>query len=553
MNPHYEGTPSSECIADDRFILYTPHNWFFGRDETGNLMSRDYLFELRQCVGPEGVSLVTADGSIDCQGNPAEQENMTHRLHLCEVIAALSTLCKGGCLVLKKFTFFEVESVNLMFLLSCCFHDVIVHKPITSKAGNSEVYVIAIGFIPLRRAYLEELIEFFGKDLSKVTLFSKEQIPLSFIARIIDCCSFFKKIQADAIQRNISLYEANSESSMQYCALLKMVVHHTYLERNACQPIALSRRIVPHTLEWDKEIIPEALPTKFGGQIMKRSKLERLNFLKEQYSCLAHYYVSTYRDLSPEDLKLPFASREFSVEDEILNLLFVREGKCFHFAFVSRFCHVNLMQILVHTFKECVTETEWTKVQSEHFTNMGICAKEVYKRLVDSKSNFTMQEIAKMYPKATILDEGYYLSPHACHKTFEDLLTMISEKRIKEGTDIVVVNCPLLTRLQNGLLTITGVLFQKIVFHEPANIQDGISFFALVNFVSIEKGIALIERLNELGWTFGRERNSDKTLNQVLPLQVLIQSKLHPAICRYNSLYCLDHVNTLQNIQFENQ
>ena len=66
-------------------------NWFFGEDDTGDLLdkrnadklvdkAREVLLEKftsqhcildRQVEG--GIHLVTADGSIDCQGDPARQ------------------------------------------------------------------------------------------------------------------------------------------------------------------------------------------------------------------------------------------------------------------------------------------------------------------------------------------------------------------------------------------------------------------------------------------------------------------------------------------------
>ena len=44
------------------------------------------------------------------------------------------------------FTMFESETVCMMYLLSICFDQLEVFKPATSKEGNSEVYVICLGF-----------------------------------------------------------------------------------------------------------------------------------------------------------------------------------------------------------------------------------------------------------------------------------------------------------------------------------------------------------------------------------------------------------------------
>jgi hypothetical protein len=38
---------------------------------------------------------VTADGSIDCQEDPGEQESIVSSLHYCEAVSALYILAKG--------------------------------------------------------------------------------------------------------------------------------------------------------------------------------------------------------------------------------------------------------------------------------------------------------------------------------------------------------------------------------------------------------------------------------------------------------------------------
>lgn len=72
----------------------------------------------------DGVTLVTADGSVDCQDVPEEQERHVASLHFCEVVAALGLLAHGGSLVLKMFTLFESSSICLIYLLNCVFDQV---------------------------------------------------------------------------------------------------------------------------------------------------------------------------------------------------------------------------------------------------------------------------------------------------------------------------------------------------------------------------------------------------------------------------------------------
>nr|XP_023020464.1 cap-specific mRNA (nucleoside-2'-O-)-methyltransferase 2 [Leptinotarsa decemlineata] len=148
LNPNYEGNSLSQMIPDDRFIKHTISKWNFGADFSGDITKfynhEDFVLFFRK--NNIKVSLVTADGSVDCMNNPGEQERQVERLHFCETMTALSVLQKGGAFVLKIFTIFEETTINLLFLLNCLFEKVSVFKPCCSKGGNSEVYVVSTNF-----------------------------------------------------------------------------------------------------------------------------------------------------------------------------------------------------------------------------------------------------------------------------------------------------------------------------------------------------------------------------------------------------------------------
>uniref|UniRef100_A0A4W5PJ09 Cap-specific mRNA (nucleoside-2'-O-)-methyltransferase 2 n=1 Tax=Hucho hucho TaxID=62062 RepID=A0A4W5PJ09_9TELE len=140
LNPFYEANGGGTTITDDRLIANTLPWWFFGSDNTGDIMSPRHLKDLQGFVGNmRSIDMVTAGGSFDCQGNPDEQEAFVASLHYCEAAAALFLLGPGASFVLKMFTLYEHSSVCLLYLLNCCFRSVSVFKPATSKAGNSEV------------------------------------------------------------------------------------------------------------------------------------------------------------------------------------------------------------------------------------------------------------------------------------------------------------------------------------------------------------------------------------------------------------------------------
>ena len=72
---------------------------------------------------------MTADGSINCADQPAEQERLVAQLIYCETVAALMILSRGGSYVFKIFTALEHQMVCLMYLLSNVFGEVHMIKP----------------------------------------------------------------------------------------------------------------------------------------------------------------------------------------------------------------------------------------------------------------------------------------------------------------------------------------------------------------------------------------------------------------------------------------
>lgn len=79
-------------------------------------------------------------------------------------------------------------------MLRCSFNSVHIIKPVCSKEGNSEVYVVCLDFIgkdhllPL----LDHLISNYDRLTEPKVIFPLCDIPPPFISTIIECTKFFK-------------------------------------------------------------------------------------------------------------------------------------------------------------------------------------------------------------------------------------------------------------------------------------------------------------------------------------------------------------------------
>ncbi|KAJ7320077.1 hypothetical protein JRQ81_019588 [Phrynocephalus forsythii] len=247
LNPYHEANDTLMVIMDDRLIANTLYRWYFGPENTGDVMTLGHLTGLQHLISNMAtVHLVTSDGSFDCQGNPGEQEALVSSLHYCETVTALMTLSPGGSFVLKMFTLFEHRSVNLLFLLNCSFEEVHVFKPATSKAGNSEVYVVCLHYLGKEAIHLvlSKMMQSFGKDMVEKALFPQRVIPESFLKVHEECCLFFHRHQTETILENLRLFEGMSEVECAKLNALRDCAVEVFLQRYQVKPIARSDWLV---------------------------------------------------------------------------------------------------------------------------------------------------------------------------------------------------------------------------------------------------------------------------------------------------------------------
>ncbi|UMM21187.1 hypothetical protein L5515_002978 [Caenorhabditis briggsae] len=163
LNPYFENRSCFEKLIDDSHIRGHERNWYFGPSDDGDVakLTEDYLIE----KGLKGTfDLVTADGSTNTQGKEGQIEEIVGPLIRDEVNAALLLLKPGGSLILKTYRFCEKQIQDVMFLLADNFSEIRVVKPMASRPGSSERYLICNGFgghLPLPMDLLVLCDEFF--------------------------------------------------------------------------------------------------------------------------------------------------------------------------------------------------------------------------------------------------------------------------------------------------------------------------------------------------------------------------------------------------------
>lgn len=544
LNPHYEGNDLGFMINDDRFIMGSLNNWHFGEDNTGDLMDKANMTSLLERTGKLGesglVHLVTADGSIDCQSDPARQESIVSDLHMAEAITALKILAEGGNLVIKMFTVFESESVCLLYLLSCAFSTLDMFKPATSKEGNSEVYVIGRGLI--RSQWLEKTLEqltgYFGEFPSDKSLFGKEEIPDTFLASVRKCGELFMQLQENVISNNLHYWkEPLTTNDQRDLAEIHTQVAERYIEEYKVEEVASYRHCVyrrkdPHISQID--------PRTDRGTFM-----DKVN------------EVSLHPEMRLTNIRV--AMKGWKVKGRVRFVEWVQAprlgksldtptiGKKVNTVLNSKFCTGRHLQSYNETIQllELVEEDDEAggakrrKVDKVSKPYQGSC-----KKLVDYKEDIrTLRKLSAIFPEIVPISKVLFLSGSSntsnmlsdeCRSDNQVRLigTIIEAVTVLEkGQHLLVQGFPLHTRLTTAIFHCLAALFEETGFVKPVGEDD---FIFLSNFLgssnTADESISSLETILTVLYS---HKGSDQVLS-MWSVEDLVQDQIYPEIILYN-------------------
>lgn len=113
---------------------------------TGDLLSPRCRENLIQDYSIEKAHLITGDGGFDFSIDYCRQEEQATHLILAEFIVGLQCIAEGGSLVLKVFDVFTLPMRQILWVCYNKFDSFRLVKPRTSRACNSEKYIVATGF-----------------------------------------------------------------------------------------------------------------------------------------------------------------------------------------------------------------------------------------------------------------------------------------------------------------------------------------------------------------------------------------------------------------------
>jgi len=187
-----------------------------GADGTGNLYKPENLKKCMQ-THQNSMDIITADGGFDFSIAFDKQENMAFRLIFSQIMFALTMQKYKGHFILKVFDIFLQPTLELIYLLSCFYERVYMIKPNTSRAANSEKYIVCKFFkwrdtTEISRKLLAVSHVLNRLDWSTYHIESIINIPIQYyyINQLAEYNAIFGQQQMENIIKTMTLIERNN-------------------------------------------------------------------------------------------------------------------------------------------------------------------------------------------------------------------------------------------------------------------------------------------------------------------------------------------------------
>lgn len=213
--------PGEKDILKDQFGLYRKYRnkWLMNStDQLGDVTNLKTIDHIYDKIG-ESVDLYTSDIGIGLNAeNFNDQEEIETSLNLGQIISGLVSLKNGGHLVCKMFMFFTPFNISLLSTLTNMFTEFYISKPLTSRPGNSEIYIIGKGYkgYNASKKKIEELKNFLvefanaGSNMEKLREISSkmvDDVSEEFYLRIVNASYAVYQRQMRYVDMSVKIAE----------------------------------------------------------------------------------------------------------------------------------------------------------------------------------------------------------------------------------------------------------------------------------------------------------------------------------------------------------
>jgi 23S rRNA U2552 (ribose-2'-O)-methylase RlmE/FtsJ len=187
-----------------------------GIDGTGNLYHLENLLYVKEKYS-HSMDFITADGGFDYSLDFNSQEENSLNLIFAEICFAIVMQKKGGSFIIKMYDTFSSGSMELIYLLSYLYEEIIVTKPSPSRPANSEKYFVCLNFQmkPNTEKIIGKIIENYNLiQSSKFTNIIHTPLSNHFLDKMKEINAIFGQSQVENIHSILSfIYDKNNNNS----------------------------------------------------------------------------------------------------------------------------------------------------------------------------------------------------------------------------------------------------------------------------------------------------------------------------------------------------
>ncbi len=127
----------------DKYGLYQNYNtrWMMDKKNNGDVTSLSNQKAICEKMG-NSIDVYTSDLGFDVSSDYNEQEALHAHANLGQIITGLLVLKKGGHMITKQYSAYSPFTISIIGVLNKLFDQVYISKPLFSKMGNSESYLV---------------------------------------------------------------------------------------------------------------------------------------------------------------------------------------------------------------------------------------------------------------------------------------------------------------------------------------------------------------------------------------------------------------------------
>lgn len=204
---------------EDKYGLYENYrsHWLMHEKNNGDVLIEENQKDFHRQLGGK-VDLYTSDLGFDVSSDYNNQESIQMPANMGQILTGLLTLKPGGSFITKQYTNFEPSTIAVMYAASFFFEEFYLCKPFTSRAANSETYLVGKGFKggacfdhPYIVAMLDRIA---GRTAVEIPMFDARAYPKEYLLTIIKASRDLNESQIEKLEADIE--RVNSSISSRY-------------------------------------------------------------------------------------------------------------------------------------------------------------------------------------------------------------------------------------------------------------------------------------------------------------------------------------------------